>query len=256
MEIDREKALGAFRKYVDGYDADDEKVRLKIDHTLRVCGLCERIARESGFDGGEVEIGWLCGLLHDIGRFEQLRRYGTFSDAQSIDHAAFGADILFKDGRIRDYVADSSEDALLERVVRCHSAYRVPDDFDGRERRFADLLRDADKVDIIKVNVIVPLEEIYNVTTEELRNCTVSGAVMRAFREGHAIPRSLMKTPADRVVGHICLAYELVYPASYRIVREQGYLERLMDFRSEMPETMRQFQAIRGTIRAYLDGKQ
>ena len=57
---------------------------------------------------------WLTGLLHDVGRFEQLRRYGTFIDAQSIDHAEFGADRLFRQGKIRDYVEDASEDELLE----------------------------------------------------------------------------------------------------------------------------------------------
>ena len=186
MIIDRQKALNAFNAYVGNYDANDEKIKLKIEHTYRVCGLCERIAKESGFDKGEIEIAWLTGLLHDVGRFEQLRRYGTFIDAQSIDHAEFGADILFKEGKIRDYVDDVSEDLLLERTVRCHSAYKVPDSYSRREKKFADLLRDADKIDILKVNIIVPLEEIYNVTTSELKNCQVSDEVMQAFNEEHA----------------------------------------------------------------------
>ena len=112
MNIDREKALRAFADYVKNYDVTDEKIKLKIDHTYRVCSLCQQIAAQSGFDENEIEIAWLTGLLHDVGRFEQLRRYGTFVDAKSIDHAEFGADILFKEGKIRDYVEDASEDAL------------------------------------------------------------------------------------------------------------------------------------------------
>ena len=34
---------------------------------------------------------------------------------------------------------------------------------------FAIYLRDADKVDIFRVNVDTPAEDIYNVTTEELK---------------------------------------------------------------------------------------
>lgn len=79
MKIDRQKASDAFSAYVKNYDITDEKVRLKIEHTHRVCDLCEQIAKASGFGEDEVEIAWLTGLLHDVGRFEQLRRYGTLS---------------------------------------------------------------------------------------------------------------------------------------------------------------------------------
>ena len=255
MMIDRQKALAAFEEYTSNYDISDEKVRLKIEHTYRVCELCEGIAKASGFDDNEIEIAWLTGLLHDVGRFEQLKRYGTFVDAESIDHAEFGADILFKENKIRDYVDDASEDELLEKSVRCHSAYRVPEHYTEREKKFANLLRDADKIDILKVNILFPLEEIYNVTTQELKNCTVTPEVMQAFHEGHAVLRALKKTPVDNVVGHISLVYELVYPVSTQIMYEQGYLEKLMDFHSNLKETNQQFDEIRQTMRKYVTEK-
>ena len=58
---------------------------------------------------------------------------------------------------------------------------------DERTERFCHILRDADKIDILKVNVDFPPEEIYNVSSQELRNCPVSEAVMEAFYEEHAI---------------------------------------------------------------------
>ncbi len=255
MVIDRQRALAAFQEYTGHYDITDEKVRLKIDHTYRVCALCEQIAAQSGFDEDEIRLSWLTGLLHDVGRFEQLRRYGTFIDAQSIDHAEFGADILFREGKIRDYVEDASEDELLEKAVRCHSAYRVPEDYTPREKRFADLLRDADKIDIVKVNVIVPIEEIYNVTTYDLTHCSVTEEVLQAFYEEHCILRNLKRTPVDNVVGHISLVYELVYPVSCQLVQKQGYLHRLMDFHSELPKTNEQFAKIREKMEQYLRRK-
>lgn len=253
MKIDRQKALNAFREYTAHYDVSDEKVKLKVDHTYRVCGLCQQIATQSGFDENDIELAWLTGLLHDVGRFEQLKRYGTFIDAQSIDHAEFGADILFQEGKIRDYIEDASEDELLEKAVRCHSAYRVPANYTAREKKFAHLLRDADKIDILKVNIIVPFEEIYNVTTYDLKHCKVTEEVMQAFFEEHAVLRSLKKTPVDHLVGHISLVYELVYPISRKLVYEQGYLNKLMDFQSELSETNAQFAKIREKMAAYMD---
>lgn len=253
MKIDKQRALNAFQKYTAHYDKSDEKIKLKIDHSYRVCGLCQQIAVQSGFDENEVELAWLMGLLHDIGRFEQLRRYGTFIDAQSIDHAELGADILFKEGKIRDYIEDDAENELLEKTVRCHNAYCVPMQYTTREKKFADLLRDADKIDILKVNIIVPFEEIYNVTTYDLKHCKVTEEVMQAFFEEHAVLRNLKKTPVDYLVGHISLVYELVYPISRKLVHKQGYLDKLMNFQSELPETNAQFAKIQEKMTTYME---
>ena len=76
MKIDRERALGAFREYVDGYHTETEKVRLKIEHTYRVAELSEKIALSLGMSKEDVDLAWLVGLLHDFGRFEQLKNYG------------------------------------------------------------------------------------------------------------------------------------------------------------------------------------
>lgn len=255
MQIDRQKVLKAFQDYVDNYNSEDEKVRLKIEHTYRVSELCESIAQSLRLDTEECSLAWLLGMLHDIGRFEQLKNYGTFIDAQSIDHALYGAEILFEQGGIRDYLEDAEEDRMLRTAVVFHSAYRLPEGLDKRTKMFCQILRDADKIDILKVNVDFPLEEIYNVSTEELRSAEVSETVMEAFAEGHAVLRSLKKTSADHVVGHLSLVYELVYPKSLMIVREQGYVQKLMNFQSENLKTQRQFDQIREKMNAYLKGE-
>ena len=152
MKINREKALAAFQEYTDRYDSSRDMIRLKIEHTYRVCGLCQQIARSLDLPEEEVDIAWLTGLLHDVGRFEQQRVYGTFADADSIDHAKYGARILFgkvweekhrlasgseeslpeeiqEDAgiSIRDFVEDASCDELLWTAVFYHSAYRIPE---------------------------------------------------------------------------------------------------------------------------------
>ena len=95
MKIERERVRETFRGIRMPMMRPMRKIKLKIDHTYRVAELCERIAKAEQMEKTEVDLAWLLGMLHDVGRFEQLRRYGTFSDADSIDHAALGADILF-----------------------------------------------------------------------------------------------------------------------------------------------------------------
>ena len=120
MHIDRDRAARAFERYVERFDPQDPKIALKVEHTWRVADLAEKIARSllEGASPEYVDLAWLLGLLHDVGRFEQVRRYGTFNDAASTSHAALGARVLFDglDGAaptIRDYVAAPDEDGLL-----------------------------------------------------------------------------------------------------------------------------------------------
>lgn len=245
MNIDREKIKYIFAEYTSRYNVEDEKVKLKIDHTYRVADLCEQIANSLCMTKEEMDFAWLTGMLHDIGRFEQLRNYGTFIDSISIDHAQYGVKILFEDGKIRDYIGESEQDEMLYQVIKWHSAFAIPEELDEVTKKFAHILRDADKIDILKVNVEVPLEEIYNVATEELRNCIITKEVMEAFMEHKTVLRQLKRTAVDHVVGHISLVFGLVYPCSFKIVMQQGYLEKIMDFKSFNQQTQSQFEKIK-----------
>lgn len=294
--INRKNVINAFAEYVRNYDPSDEKIKLKIDHTYRVAGLCQSIAKSLNLSEADVDIAWLLGMLHDIGRFEQIRRFGTFSDADSVDHAEFGADLLFKEGLIRkfaegyyekcelvgagneeagqaysrqkdcqkDYKEDCDEGklnseqvkcnegklaGLLELAIRQHNKYRVKEGLTERQLMFCNILRDADKVDIFKVNAEVPMEIIYDVTTEELQNGIITKEVLESFYRKETVLKSLRKSAVDHIVGHISLLFELVYPESYRQAKEQGYVYKLLDFKSDVPEVDVEF----GRMREYLD---
>ena len=256
MIIDRERVKNTFAEYTSGYNATDPKIKLKIDHTYRVAELCELIARNLKLDEYETDVAWLTGMLHDVGRFEQIKRYNTFNDAQSVDHANFGADLLFKEGLIDTYVDGFHDDkycVIVENAIRNHSAFRIDERLDEYTVMFCNILRDADKVDIFRVNVDTPAEDIYNVTTEELKNSQVSPEVMAAFDERHAVLRSCKKTVVDHVAGHIALTFELVYPISLQIAKERGYLDKMMAFESDNEVTGKQFEEIRAKLNEYVE---
>ncbi len=275
--INRKNVINAFAEYVRNYDPSDEKIKLKIDHTYRVAGLCQRIAESLGLSEPDVDIAWLLGMLHDIGRFEQIRRFGTFNDAQSVDHAEFGADLLFKEGLIRKFAEgyyeecelaepENQEDeqiiknnehhnkdtGLLEMAIRQHNKYRVKEDLTERQRMFCDILRDADKVDIFKVNADIPMEIIYDVTTEELKNGVITKEVLESFYKKETVLKSVRRSAVDHIVGHISLLFELVYKESYRQAKEQGYVYKLLDFKSDVPEVNAEFDDMRKYVDEFL----
>lgn len=275
--INRKNVINAFAEYVRNYDPSDEKIKLKIDHTYRVAGLCQRIAESLGLSEPDVDIAWLLGMLHDIGRFEQIRRFGTFNDVQSVDHAEFGADLLFKEGLIRKFAEGYYEECelarsgneeaeqiiknnehhnkdtgLIEMAIRQHNKYRVKEDLTERQRMFCDILRDADKVDIFKVNADIPMEIIYDVTTEELKNGVITKEVLESFYKKETVLKSVRRSAVDNIVGHISLLFELVYKESYRQAKEQGYVYKLLDFKSDVPEVNAEFDDMRKYVDEFL----
>ena len=172
--------MQAFMEYTKAYDAENPKIKLKIDHTFQVAMLAEKIA--STINDVDSDMAWLLGMLHDIGRFEQIKRYNTFSDADSIDHAELGADLLFKENLLSFFGLFSEEEReIMEISIRNHNRYRIQENLPESLQSYCHILRDADKVDIFRVNCEIPLEDIYNVTTEDLSYAEVSAAVKQCF---------------------------------------------------------------------------
>jgi len=134
-EIDREHVEKAFTKYAEGYDLSDVKNKLKYDHTFRVAAMCDAISESLPLEKPRKDLAWLTGMLHDIGRFEQVRRYHTFRDGDSVNHAQLSADILFHDDLIRRFVSNPSKDALVEKTIRLHNVYILPDSLTEEEYR-------------------------------------------------------------------------------------------------------------------------
>lgn len=272
--IDRKKIMDEFAGYTRDYDISDEKIKLKVEHTYRVAGLCDRIARSLGMAEDDIDLAWAIGMLHDIGRFDQVRQYGTFSDADSVDHAHYAAELLFDKGMIVDYFGSANPGiynyienentcsaglseslGIIKKAVYNHSAYRIEEGLCEREVLFCNIIRDADKLDIFKVVNDTPLEDIYSVDKEEIPKAEVTNAVMQALREKHAVLRSLKKTPADYIAAYIALVFELVFPESFYIAKEQGYLDKLLDFKTDNQVTKQQFKEIREITEKYIKEK-
>lgn len=251
MLVDRKRVVKAFDSYVSKYDPENPRIALKVAHTHRVASLSDRIAPQ------DKDIAWLCGMLHDIGRFEQVRVYDTFNDAASVPHAALGVDVLFGNAdpngpQIRNFAQDASEDELVRTAIATHSDYRLPETLDERTRMHCNVLRDADKIDIIKVNCICPLKDIYGVSEEDMSQSELSDEVIRIFYEHRTIPRGIRRYPADVLVGHICFAWELVYPQSVSILLEQGYLDQMLNRKFANKETDAKFRKMASHMREEL----
>ncbi|HAG70475.1 MAG TPA: metal-dependent phosphohydrolase [Lachnospiraceae bacterium] len=229
--MNKERALSAFREYTDRFDTDDIRIRLKISHTYRVADIAERVGEYAGADPA---FSWLLGLLHDIGRFEQLKQYGTFLDQRSVDHAELGADILFGQGYIESFPDVPGIDGwrtVAETAVRIHNKLKIPEGLDAETELYCKVLRDADKADIMRVLTEPPYDERNARIIKGSADGSLSPAseeVMDCVRDHRCVPKDIMRTEFEALIGQACMAFELCYEISRSIVYEQGYLDRLL----------------------------
>ena len=138
-----------FEKYVNNYDLNNIKIKLKYDHSIRVMQLSQKYSKKLGFSDYDIKLASLIGLLHDIGRFEQLKQYDSFEDEKTIDHANLGVKILFCDGLIEKFWNKKEDYELIEFAIKNHNKMKIEETTNERFLKFAKLIRDIDKIDII-----------------------------------------------------------------------------------------------------------
>ena len=238
--FDREKAKETFHAYTASFDLQEDRILSKVKHTMRVACFCERIAESLHMNRQEVDFCWYLGLLHDIGRFEQVKRFGTFLDSASVDHAEFGADLLFREGLIASFPQaglPSGWREMAETAIRQHNKLRIQEGVSERLLCFCQVLRDADKTDIFRVVDELPFEKRIGSSIGLFTDAEeASPGVMACVFEHRCVPREIRHTRFEGHLSHVCMAFELVYPESRRIVQEQGFLGRLLSIHDESGE--------------------
>ncbi len=225
-----------FTAYVRDYDPKDPQIALKIHHTWQVVKAANRIAQELDLDDHEKRLVHLGALFHDIGRFEQVRRFHTFIDSISIDHAALGYDILEKEDFLD--ALNEQDRTLVMNAVRDHSLFALPDyeNEPAFQKTISRIIRDADKIDIFRVIARERTEDTSGASKSEIESQQLSGPVRKALKEGRSILRSDRKNGLDVWVSYLGFFADLNYPISWQIVRKQGYWKeplQEMNFQNE-----------------------
>ncbi len=252
MIIDMIEAKKAFKEYVKKYNPEDEKIKIKIVHIEKVAENSKRIAQNLGLSQEDVELAELIGLLHDIGRFEQVRLYHTFVDKDSINHGKYGAKILFEDGLIRNFIKDNKFDKIIKLAIVNHNRADIEEDLTERERLHAKIIRDADKTDIFRILISGDKKAIWE--KADLSDDKISDEIYREFVEDKRINYKERKTSADILVSHFNYVYDLNFPETRKIIRDNKYIDKLYQrFKFNDAETMKRFNEIYRLSKEYIE---
>ncbi|NTV50292.1 MAG: HD domain-containing protein [Geobacteraceae bacterium] len=223
-----------FDSYVEPFlDTDEEGARnihLKIEHTRKVCEAMALLSEGENLSENEARIASVVALLHDVGRFPQYRRWRTFLDSESDNHARLAIDVIREENILSGIALP--EQVLIEEAVRFHNLLKPPEKIQSPTRQYINLIRDADKLDIWRIFVELlaqPPEERASAATLGLPELpdTASVQCIAALNSGSIVPLDTITCFNDFKLLQISWVYDLTYDTSRRILRERGYIQAL-----------------------------
>ena len=241
------EAKEEFLKYTDLYKKYGINIKRKINHTFRVCKLCEEISQSLNLSKEDIELTKLAGLLHDIGRFEQYKNYQTFNDATSIDHGDLGSEILTNEF-LEKFNKNKENNELLRKVVANHNKKEIGTDLNPKEKLICQIVRDADKVDIFYL--------VLTSSILKLENSDISDAVYDEIMHQKIVTKEKRVTKADNLVCNLAFIFDINFPKTLEIIKEKNYINKLIDkyMDTENNELKEKLFSIRKLINKYLEG--
>ena len=253
--IDMLVAKKAFANYVKNYDIQNDKIKLKVEHIERVSQIAKKLTIKLELNKEDVALAELIGLLHDIGRFEQIKRFNTFNDSKSVNHGEFGVHVLFnkQDGIIRKFVEDNQYDNIIKNAIFYHNKDKsdIPDDLTTRELLHIKILRDSDKTDILNILTYEKKETAWE--KADLSDDVITEEIYKEFMENGRIDYHKKKTSADSLVGHFAYIFDFNFTDSIQYIKEKNYMEKIYNrFEFHNQETMKQYQNIYDKVVNYM----
>lgn len=226
-----EALIARFREYAATFRGQsalcDRNIDLKVEHTLRVASEMTRLCREEHVAPRLCVPARYTAMLHDLSRFEQFRRSGSFNDAESFDHGDRSAEIAAAEHWVDDLDHRMAEAVLT--AVAWHNKPAIPPDLSPDADTLTRLVRDADKLDIFKV-LLDHLKHPDNpaVTFSLAPDAGVTPAIAEALAEGRQVLHRDMRTAADFLAAKLLWPFDLNFAWSRREFLRRDYLGQLL----------------------------
>ena len=210
------KIKDCFDKYVKQFNIDDNEIKEKYNHSYRVMEYSIKIATSLNMSKEDIKTVAISGLFHDIARFEQWVSFKTWQTKKSFDHGDRGYKIL-SDGLIDGLISDEKEKRIILLAVKNHNKYKVEDNLEEKEMLICNIIRDADKIDIIETQGSI--NKKYKIK-DELINCLLKKEM---------ISNNLIENDLDYLFRIIAFIFDLNFDYSYKYLLDNKIIDTKID---------------------------
>lgn len=209
-----EKFIEEFDNYTACFDMNNPLVLSRYHHSYRVMEHAIRLCKLLKLDDKNTMIASLIGLLHDLGRFEQIKHYNTIDDEKSIDHAKCSVQYLFDKENICKYVDDTSMYLIIKKAITYHNKYALPHrGLTKVERMHVKIIRDVDKIDILyMVGVLSETKLKYD------KDLSISQNIIDSFYTRRSLAYSDIKNDNERILYYLAYIFDLNFKESAEII--------------------------------------
>ncbi len=219
-----------FLNYISRMECPDEACRFHFDfkrtHSLRVVGEINALGRALRLPARDLLLASTIAVLHDVGRFEQYKNFRTYDDTASVDHGALSAHILGETDVLNGFT--SQEQEIIRGAIYWHNKPVLPKDQREEVLFFAQLIRDADKLDIYRVvSKYGPFAEHPDGSPPKPLQEDVSEHIFTSLLEGRSVDYSQVRSETDAALARIFWVYDLNFKPALRLVAKRNYLEAL-----------------------------
>lgn len=248
--IDLEKAKNEFMNYTNNYDLNNTNITRKIYHSLRVMEYSKRIAENLNLSKEQIDLATLIGLLHDIARFEQWKRYETYNDKKSIDHGDLAVELLEENNFIRKFIESDEYDEIIKIAIKNHNKYKI-EELDGEKLLQAQIIKDADKLDIF-----YQIATQYYKNPRETEKQNISDDFLEEFMKEQCVHKKADQTDLDELVLITSFIYDIYFDYSLKILHDERYIEKIFEqFDFKQDGVKEKVQEIIGLANKYIVSK-
>lgn len=256
--MNEEKYIKIFKDYLNTFICEDEfvnlNIRLKEAHTFRVCSRMNRLITALDLSEKQREVAYIIALFHDFGRFKQIKKYKTFNDRESEDHALLSVNEL-KENKILESLSEADRESIFTSILN-HNKYSF-DTANLTEEGilYCNLIRDADKLDIFKV-ITDYYEERYEKPNDAIElglkeEGDISKIVLNDVYNLRGSNNINAKNAYDMRIIRIAWVFDLNFKESLKIVLEKKYIEKIL---KTLPDT-KEVKEVGNFILKYIIGK-
>ena len=255
--IDLQKARNAFKEYISSFDnQDDPGFNLKVVHTYHVVDNAIMISKKLGLSEEDINLAALIGILHDIGRFDELKNLKKF-DSVGNDHAMFASKLLFEEGLITNFIDTDKYNNIIKKAIENHNKKQIEDGLSEEELLHSKIIRDADKLDNFRVKKEENIENIFPGivnTKEELENSLISDNVYNSIMKEECVDIKDRVYPLDYWLCVLAFIFDINFKETLLIIKENDYINILID-RFKYSTSNEKMNNIREKLNNYINKK-
>lgn len=211
-------------------------LELKRKHSFRVAANARKIAADTGASESKQNLAESAGLVHDVGRFPQFSKFGSFRDTDTVNHGISGRAILESQDILLPL--PSGERTQLLYAVEYHNRSKTDIPFKSGRNWLLKVLRDADKLDIMELTLGSLVSDGFSDLSDMLPhislNREVTPEVIHEALATGSVSIERLSTLADFLIMIATWFYDLYYVPTRKLAHERSIFLRI---RQELPDS-------------------